>query len=919
MDFIMTIEDDNEVISLEEENSDINDDNTTQINNSKTKKTNKKDKKVNNKKEKKKSNNENNNLKNKKDDDKNNINSENDDIINPEFTFFIDGINNNNSIEHPWDFNAARAGLKPKISIKSKSIDEIIENKRFETKKKKNREINGDDKNDKNRINYDDDELSESEKDDDDLEKKYIDQNKKKETMKHNEISENDRAENDDDDDDDDSDEDEPYSFGGGVDYVIEDEDEDTSENEEDDEDEDERSEENKQKKQQVSNSRDKMRDRDSDEDEDEDEDESDEDSDEDSDEGDDEYERERKKAYFADKSEIIQNEDVESFQTMNLSRPILKGLSQLGFIQPTQIQKEAIPIALMGKDICGGAITGSGKTIAFLVPIIERLFYRPRQTAEVRVLILAPTRELAIQCHSVASKLAAFTDITLCLCVGGLSLKQQESELRARPDIVIATPGRLIDHVRNSPSFLLENIEILVIDEADRMLEVGFADELNEIVKNCPKSRQTMLFSATMTDNVDELIRLSLNRPVKLMVDPIKSTNAKLIQEFIRIRETQEKNREIILIILCKKYFKHKVIIFFRTKSVAHEMKVIFGLLGLKASELHGNLSQEQRLEALEAFRDGKVDYLLATDLASRGLDIKGIETVINYNMPQTYDQYIHRVGRTARAGRNGRSVTLVGESDRKLLKLVIKHSQKEQIKKRKIDVELIKEYSKKLEDIKEKVEEVLKEEKEEKLANKAEMELLKGQNLLKYEKEIFSRPARTWFQTEKEKKLSKSLSADNIDKKRMRDESDNEEEGVNKKKIKRDKYAGMSRKKKRRMKFREDDSNPQIKIENLKAVKLAKKSQKFTKINKMSENDKTKVKSKSGGKKKKKNDGIGFEVDLADGTKKKAFAVVPKNANKKGKGAGKGKSNDVIKKKVKSNGGVKKRGKNVKGKRRK
>ncbi|CAG8553356.1 17702_t:CDS:10 [Rhizophagus irregularis] len=742
MDFVMTIEDDNEVISLEEENSDINDD--TQINNTKAKKTNKKDKKAN-KKENKKLNNEKNNEKNKRD-DKNNINSEND-IINPEFTFFIDGINNK-PIEHPWDFNAARAGLKPKIPVKSKSIDEIIENKRLEAKKKKNHEINGNDKNDKKKMNYDDDELSESEKDDD-LEKKYIDRNKKKETMKHDEVSEDDRAENDEEEED--SDEDEPYTF--------------------------------------ASNS-------------------------EDSNEDDNEYERERKKAYFADKSEIIQNEDAESFQTMNLSRPILKGLSQLGFIQPTQIQKETIPIALMGKDICGGAITGSGKTIAFLVPIIERLFYRPRQTAEVRVLILAPTRELTIQCHSVASKLAAFTDITLCLCVGGLSLKQQETELRARPDIVIATPGRLIDHVRNSPSFLLESIEILVIDEADRMLEVGFADELNEIVKYCPKSRQTMLFSATMTDNVDELIRLSLNRPVKLMIDSIKSTNTKLIQEFIRIREYQEKNREIILLILCKKYFKHKVIIFFRTKSVAHEMKVIFGLLGLKASELHGNLSQEQRLEALEAFRDGKVDYLLATDLASRGLDIKGIETVINYDIPQSYDQYIHRVGRTARAGRNGRSVTLTGESDRKLLKLIIKHSQKEQIKKRKIDVELIKEYSKKLEDIKEKVEEVLKEEKEEKLMNQAEMELLKGQNLLKYENEIFSRPARTWFQSEKEKKLSKNLSADNID---------------------------------------------------------------------------------------------------------AAFAVVPKNTNKKGKGAGKGKSNDVIKKKVKSSNGIKKKSMNVKSKRRK
>ncbi|CAG8820796.1 19116_t:CDS:2, partial [Racocetra persica] len=269
--------------------------------------------------------------------------------------------------------------------------------------------------------------------------------------------------------------------------------------------------------------------------------------------------------------------------------------LSQLGFIQPTPIQRQTIPIALMGRDICGGAITGSGKTAAFLVPVIERLLYRPRKIPSVRVLILTPTRELAIQCHSVATKLASFTDTTLCLCIGGLNLKKQESELRARPDIIIATPGRLIDHVRNSPSFSLDTIEILIIDEADRMLEDGFSAELNEIVKNCPKSRQTMLFSATMTDNVDELIRLSLNRPVRLMIDPTKATAVKLIQEFVRVRKHREEDRPSMLVALCKKTFRRKVIIFFKNKATTHEMKIIFGLLGLKAAELHGSLSQEQ------------------------------------------------------------------------------------------------------------------------------------------------------------------------------------------------------------------------------------------------------------------------------------------------------------------------------------
>ncbi|CAG8476426.1 12071_t:CDS:2 [Ambispora leptoticha] len=480
------------------------------------------------------------------------------------------------------------------------------------------------------------------------------------------------------------------------------------------------------------------------------------------------EYEKERKKAFFADESELNHKSDlIDSFQSMNLSRPILKGLSQLGFVQPTPIQVQTIPVALMGKDICGGAITGSGKTAAFIIPILERLLYRPRQDQTTRVLILAPTRELAIQCHSVATKIASFTDTTLCLCVaklsaytGGLSLKVQEAELRQRPDIVIATPGRLIDHIRNSISFSLDTIEILVIDEADRMLEDGFSAELNEIIKACPKSRQTMLFSATMTDNVDELIRLSLNRPVRLMVDSAKATAARLTQEFVRIRKHREDDRQAILLALCCRTFKARVIIFLKSKALAHEMKVVFGLMGLKAAELHGNLSQEQRLEALEAFRDGKVNFLLATDLASRGLDIKGIETVINFDMPQSYAHYLHRVGRTARAGRNGRSVTLCGESDRKILKTIVKHANtKQQIKRRVVPIEVITKYIKKLSSLREKVAHVLMEEKQEKEVQRAEMEITKSENLLKHEKAIYSRPARTWFQTKKEKQRAKEV----------------------------------------------------------------------------------------------------------------------------------------------------------------
>jgi ATP-dependent RNA helicase DDX27 len=205
------------------------------------------------------------------------------------------------------------------------------------------------------------------------------------------------------------------------------------------------------------------------------------------------------------------------------------------------------------------------------------------------------PTRELAIQCHAVATKLASHTDIKFCLAVGGLSLKVQEAELRLRPDVIIATPGRFIDHMRNSASFTVDTLEILVLDEADRMLEAGFADELNEILTTIPKSRQTMLFSATMTSSVDNLIRVGLNRPVRLLVDAQKQTVGTLIQEFIRLRPGRETKRMGYLLYLCANIYTDRVIVFFRQKKETHRARVIFGLSGLKATELHGSMSQEQ------------------------------------------------------------------------------------------------------------------------------------------------------------------------------------------------------------------------------------------------------------------------------------------------------------------------------------
>ncbi|KAJ2023385.1 nucleolar DEAD-box protein required for synthesis of 60S ribosomal subunit [Coemansia sp. S85] len=472
-----------------------------------------------------------------------------------------------------------------------------------------------------------------------------------------------------------------------------------------------------------------------------------------------DEIEEARKRAYFAAPEEGPAVDMPESFTTMNLSRQIMKGLTKLGFAQPTPIQARTIPLALLGKDICGGAQTGSGKTAAFLVPILERLLYRPKNAAVTRVLILCPTRELAIQCHNVSTKLAGFTDISTCLCVGGLSLKQQESELKLRPDVVIATPGRLIDHLRNSQSFHLDQIEILVMDEADRMLDDGFEDELTEIIKACPQKRQTMLFSATMTDNVDKLIRLSLQKPVRVQIDPPKSAARGLTQEFVRVRTNKDEDRTALLAALCKRHFKSKCIIFFRSKAAAHQMKIIFGLLGMRSGELHGNLSQEGRLQALEQFRDGHVDFLMATDLAARGLDVTGIDTVINYTMPTQFPQYLHRIGRTARAGRSGRAITLIGETDRKMLKLAVKNSPKDKIKQRVVPNETLNKYRSKVDDLVDQVKDIIAEERQEKMLNDAEMQVTKATNLIQHKDEIKNRPRRTWFQSTKDRKEAKDV----------------------------------------------------------------------------------------------------------------------------------------------------------------
>ncbi|CAM9491473.1 unnamed protein product [Ectocarpus sp. 12 AP-2014] len=443
-------------------------------------------------------------------------------------------------------------------------------------------------------------------------------------------------------------------------------------------------------------------------------------------------------------------------FQQLNISRPLLRAVEAMGYVTPTPVQQRAVPFALAGRDVCASATTGSGKTAAFLLPILERLLYRPKKVAVTRVMIITPTRELGVQIHSMCRSLSQFTDIACALVVGGnKNLKAQEAELRARPDIVICTPGRMVDHLTNSASVHMDDVEILVLDEADRLLELGFQEEVAELVKSCPIGRQTLLFSATMNTKVDDLASLALNKPVRVKASPMNSAPQRLVQEFVRIRQSREQDREAILLSLLTRTFKTKTIVFFDTKSLAHRLNIVLGVAGIRAAELHGNLAMTQRLEALDRFKSGDVTVLVATDLAARGLDITGVHTVINFEMPRSADSYIHRVGRTARAGCGGRSVTLIaGESRRIVMKDVLKtQGEGVEIKSRAVPQPAIDHFRSKIEGMEASVKAILTEEKVEKEERCAMMEADRAVNLVEHQKEIHARPARQWIVSQQRK----------------------------------------------------------------------------------------------------------------------------------------------------------------------
>ncbi|KAA1111486.1 ribosomal RNA processing protein [Puccinia graminis f. sp. tritici] len=370
-------------------------------------------------------------------------------------------------------------------------------------------------------------------------------------------------------------------------------------------------------------------------------------------------------KDHQEDKAEEAE-EVTKTFEELGLIPELCEACRTLNYKRPTPIQAESIPYALEDRDIIGLAQTGSGKTAAFALPVLQSLWNDPKPFF---CCVLAPTRELAYQISQQFDALGSTIGVKTAVIVGGIDMMSQAIALSKRPHIIVATPGRLHDHLENTKGFSLRNLKYLIMDEADRLLDMDFGPVIDKILKVIPRERRTYLFSATMTTKVAKLQRASLVSPVKVQMSTKYDTVDGLVQLYMFF---PFKNKDAYLVYLVNELSGKSMIIFTRTVYDANRLSIILRLLGFPSIPLHGQLSQSTRLSSLNQFKSGNRSILVATDVASRGLDIPTVDCVINFDLPTNSKDYIHRVGRTARAGRSGKAVTLVTQYDVELLQRI-------------------------------------------------------------------------------------------------------------------------------------------------------------------------------------------------------------------------------------------------------
>ena len=372
------------------------------------------------------------------------------------------------------------------------------------------------------------------------------------------------------------------------------------------------------------------------------------------------------------------------SFKQLGLCAPILKALDKEGYTKPTPIQEKAIPQILAKKDVLGGAQTGTGKTAGFTLPLLELITRKPikKKKPHVRALILTPTRELAAQVEESVSTYAQFLPIKSTVIFGGVGINPQISKLRKGVDIVIATPGRLLDLI-NQEAIDLSLLEFLVLDEADRMLDMGFIHDIKKIFSHLPKHRQNLLFSATFSNEIKKLADSLLNQPILIEVARRNETSNKIDQTIYMIDKNKKRD---LLVHLINKDNWSQVLVFTRTKHGANKLCTFLEESGISAAAIHGNKSQNARIKALADFKSSKIRVLVATDIAARGIDIDLLPHVVNFELPNISEDYVHRIGRTGRAGNQGSAISLVCGEELEYLRDIEKLT-KEKIKELTID----------------------------------------------------------------------------------------------------------------------------------------------------------------------------------------------------------------------------------------